>query len=95
MRLEKVSNGYLVQPGARIEDILGVERVYSPSWMDNADVDAILLVDRAYKHGGERNIRVRADFDTATNTDILLDETPRWGTLAVAKSAVAITLTNG
>ena len=94
MRLEKVSNGYLVQPGARIEDILGVERVYSPSWMDNADVDAILLVDRAYKHGGERNIRVRADFDTATNTDILLDETPRWGTLAVAKSAVAITLTN-
>lgn len=94
MRLEKVSNGYLVQPGARIEDILGVERVYSPSWMDNADVDAILLVDRAYKHGGERNIRVRADFDTATNTDILLDETPRWGTLAVAKSAVAITLTS-
>ena len=95
MRLEKVSNGYLVQPGARIEDILGVERVYSPSWMDDADVDASLLVDRAYKHGGERNIRVRADFDTATNTDILLDETPRWGTLAVAKSAVAITLTNG
>ena len=94
MRLEKVANGYLVQPGARIEDILGVERVYAPSWMDNAAVDAILLVDRAYKHGGERNIRVRADFDTSTNTDILLDETPRWGTLAAAKSAVAITLTS-
>lgn len=93
MRLAKVANGYLVQPGARIEDILGVERVYAPSWMDNAAVDAILLVDRAYKHGGERNIRVRADFDTSTNTDILLDETPRWGTLAAAKSAVAITLT--
>jgi hypothetical protein len=93
MRLEKANNGYLVQPGARIEDILGVERVYAPSWMDNAAVDAILLVDRAYKHGGERNIRVRADFDTSTNTDILLDETPRWGTLAAAKSAVAITLT--
>lgn len=93
MRLAKSANGYLVQPGARIEDILGVERVYAPSWMDNAAVDAILLVDRAYKHGGERNIRVRADFDTATNTDILLDETPRWGTLAAAKSAVAITLT--
>lgn len=93
MRLEKTANGYLVQPGARIEDILGVERVYAPSWMDNAGVDAILLVDRAYKHGGERNIRVRADFDTSTNTDILLDETPRWGTLAARKSAVAITLT--
>lgn len=93
MRLAKTSgNGYLIQPGARIEDILGVERVYTPSWMDNASVDAILVVNRAYKHGGERNIRIRADFDTSTNTDILLDETPRWGTLAAKKSAVAITL---
>lgn len=92
MRLAKTANGYLIQPGARLEDILGVERIYTPSWMDNASVDAILVVNRAYKHGGERNIRVRADFDTSTNTDILLDETPRWGTLAAKKSAVAITL---
>lgn len=92
MRLAKTANGYLIQPGARIEDILGVERVYTPSWMDEASVDAILVVNRAYKHGGERNIRIRADFDTSTNTDILLDETPRWGTLAAKKSAVAITL---
>lgn len=93
MRLAKTTgNGYLIQPGARLEDILGVERIYTPSWMDNASVDAILVVNRAYKHGGERNIRVRADFDTSTNTDILLDETPRWGTLAAKKSAVAITL---
>ena len=93
MRLAKTTgNGYLIQPGARLEDILGVERIYTPSWMDNVSVDAILVVNRAYKHGGERNIRVRADFDTSTNTDILLDETPRWGTLAAKKSAVAITL---
>ena len=92
MRLAKTANGYLIQPGAKLEDILGVERIYTPSWMDNASVDAILVVNRAYKHGGERNIRVRADFDTSTNTDILLDETPRWGSLAAKKSAVAITL---
>ena len=93
MRLAKTTgNGYLIQPGAKLEDILGVERIYTPSWMDNASVDAILVVNRAYKHGGERNIRVRADFDTSTNTDILLDETPRWGSLAAKKSAVAITL---
>lgn len=91
----KTSAGYLVQPGARIEDILGVERVYTPTWMDNASVDAILVVNRAYKHGGERNIRVRADFDTSTNTDILLDETPRWGSLGAKKSAVAIKLSAG
>ena len=84
-------NGYLVTPGARIEDILGVERVYTPAWMDNASCDAILLVDNAYKHGGEQGIRVRPDFDTATNTDILLDETPRFGSLGEYKSAVAIT----
>ncbi len=89
----KANGAYLVQPGARIEEILGVERVYTPSWMASATYDAILLVDRAYKHGGEQGIRVRPDFDTATNTDILLDETPRWGSLGEKKSAVGITLT--
>lgn len=92
MLTEKTAgNGYLVAPGARIEDILGVERVYTPAWMDNASCDAILLVNNAYKHGGEQGIRVRPDFDTATNTDILLDETPRFGSLGEYKSAVAIT----
>lgn len=90
--LQAKANGqYLVQPGASIENILGVVRVYTPAWMDNASCDAILLVDRAYKHGGEQGIRVRPDFDTSTNTDILLDETPRFGSLGEYKSAVAIT----
>lgn len=88
----KTGNGYLVAPGARIEDILGVERVYTPTWMDSQSVDAILLVNNAYKHGGENGIRARTEFDTSTNTDILLDETPRFGSLGEYKSAVAITL---
>lgn len=88
----KVNGGYLVAPGASIESILGVDRVYTPGWMDNQEVDAILLVNNAYKHGGERGIRVRSEFDTSTNTDILLDETPRFGSLGEKKSAVAITL---
>ena len=92
MLQEKVSGGYLVAPGSRIEDILGVERVYTPAWMDNASVDAVLVVNNAYKHGGEQGIRVRTEFDTSTNTDILLDETPRFGSLGEFKSAVAITL---
>ena len=87
----KANGAYLVQPGANIENILGVERVYTPAWMDNASCDAFLVVDNAYKHGGEQGIRVRPDFDTATNTDILLDETPRFGSLGDYKSAVAIT----
>ena len=90
--LQAKANGqYLVQPGARVEDILGVERVYTPSWMTGTG-EAFLVVNRAYKHGGEQGIRVRPDFDTATNTDILLDETPRWGSLGEAKSAVLVTI---
>lgn len=93
--LQAKANGqYLVTPGARIEDILGVERVYTPGWMESATADAILLVNNAYIHGGEQGIRVRPDFDTTNNTDILLDETPRFGSLAAKKSAVAITLTS-
>ena len=92
--LQAKANGqYLVTPGARIEDILGVERVYTPGWMEDAEADAYLIVNNAYVHGGEQGIRVRSDFDTSNNTDILLDETPRFGSLAAKKSAVAITLT--
>lgn len=90
----KTANGYLVQPGSRIEDILGVDRVYTPAWMENADADAYLIVNNAYKHGGESQIRVRSEFDTSNNTDILLDETPRFGSLGEYKSAVAISLTD-
>ena len=89
----KANDQYLVTPGARIEDILGVERVYTPGWMEDADADAYLIVNNAYIHGGEQGIRVRPDFDTTNNPDILLDETPRFGSLAAKKSAVAITLT--
>lgn len=95
MLTEKVDGKYLVTPGSNIEDLLGVTRVYTPAWMENADADAFLVVDGAYKMIGEQQIRVRAEFDTATNTDILLDETPRAGSLAEYKSAVAITLSNG
>lgn len=94
LKLAKTANGYFVQPGARLEDVLDVDRVYTPKWMDDQTVDAILLVNNAYKHGGENGIRVRSEFDTSNNTDILLDETPRFGSLGEYKSAVAITLGN-
>lgn len=91
--LKSTANGYFVQPGQRVEDVLQVSRVYTPSWMENATADAYLIVDNAYKMIGESNIRVRSDFDTSTNQDILLDETPRGGSLGEYKSAVAISLT--
>lgn len=86
----KVGSNYLVQPGMKIEDVLGVERVYTPSWMDNETNDAYLVVDKAFKMIGENRINTHADFDTSTNENILLDETPRGGALGEYKSAVAI-----
>ena len=92
--LEKTPNGnYLVAPGTRIEDLLQVTRVYTPSWMEgNEDADVIFLVNNAYAMIGDSQIRTRADFDTSNNTDILLDETPRGGGLDKYLSAVAVKL---
>ena len=92
----KVSNAYVVAPGSRIEDILGVERVYTPAWMDTDTAnDAYLIVNGAYTTTGDSNITTRAEFDTSKNTDILLDETPRGGSLTKYKSAVAIEVEPG
>lgn len=86
----KVGSNYLVQPGMKIEDVLGVARVYTPAWMDGDTNDAYLVVDKAYKMVGQSAINTHADFDTSTNENILLDETPRGGALGEYKSAVAI-----
>lgn len=86
----RVGSDYLVAPGTRIEDVLGVERVYTPAWMEGDSNDAYLIVDKAYKMVGQNAINTHADFDTSTNENILLDETPRGGALGEYKSAVAI-----
>ncbi len=86
----KANGQYLLTPGSSIEDFLGVDRVYTPAWMSGDSNDAYLIVDNAYAMIGENGVRTRADFDTATNTDVLLAETPRGGSLARYKSAVAI-----
>lgn len=87
----KANGQYLITPGSRIEDFLNVERVYTPAWMENdAENDAYIIVDGAYAMIGENGIRTRADFNTDTNQDVLLAETPRGGSLARYKSAVAI-----
>lgn len=96
LRRAKDASGYVVAPGSRTEDILGVERVYTPAWMDTDTAnDAYLIVNGAYTTTGDSNITTRAEFDTSKNTDILLDETPRGGSLTKFKSAVAIAVEPG
>lgn len=72
------------------EEILGVTRVYAPSWMDNDTNEAYVIVEGAYYEVGETGINAHPDFDTSTNVNILLDETMRGGSLAKHLSAVAI-----
>ena len=86
----KVGSNYLIAPGASIEDTFRVARVFAPQWL-NGTGEAYLIARNAYTMIGEGNIRSRADFDTSTNQDILLDETPRGGMLTAYKGAVMIT----
>lgn len=86
----KVGSNYLIAPGASVEDTFRVARVFAPQWLNNTG-EAYLLARNAYTMIGEGQIRSRADFDTTTNQDILLDETPRGGMLTAYKGAVLIT----
>lgn len=93
--LAKTNAGYLVQPGASIENLLQVSAIFAPSWMDgDNDNDAYLIVEGAYKTIGSTGINTHSDFDTTKNVNILLDETPRGGSLDKYKSAVAIRVTD-
>lgn len=85
----KIGSNYLIAPGASVEDTFRVARVFAPQWL-NGTGEAYLVARNAYTMIGEGQIRSRADFDTNTNQDILLDETPRGGTLTAYKGAVLI-----
>ncbi len=89
----KVGSNYLIAPGASIENTFRVARVFAPQWL-NGTGEAYLLARNAYTMIGEGNVRSRADFDTTTNQDILLDETPRGGSLTAYKGAVLISMSD-
>lgn len=86
----KVGSNYLIAPGSSIEETFRVARAFAPQWLNNTG-EAYLVARNAYTMIGEGRIRSRADFDTNTNQDILLDETPRGGQLTAYKGAVLIT----
>ena len=92
-RQAKKTNGdYVVAPGNRIEDILGATAVYAPKWMDAASCDVIVVANQAYGLTGESTPRTYTDFDLSTNTNVMLAEQARGGSLIKSASAVAVTL---
>lgn len=85
------SNEPLFEPGTKIEDLLGAQRIYTPTWMKNAPVDVIVFANKSYGLIGKSNPDMRPEFNAVKNQDILLAEFPRGGSLKAYKSAVAIT----
>lgn len=88
----KANGDYVVAPGNRIEDILGAQAVYSPKWMDAASCDVIVFANQSYGLTGDATPQVYTDFDLSNNTNVMLAEQPRGGSLIKAAAAVAITL---
>ena len=87
------SNGdYVVAPGMRIEDVLNAQAIYAPKWMDNAACDVIVFANQSYGLTGDANPQVYTDFDVTNNTNVMLAEQPRGGSLIKSAAAVAITL---
>lgn len=91
VELAKTDAGYLVQPGASVEAFFGVDRIFTPEWMDNdTDNDAYLYIENQYGLIGQREFDNKPFFDTVYNTDNLLIEAPRGGSLVRPYAAVAI-----
>lgn len=87
---------YLIPRGVSVEDAFGVERVYAPAWMDNADVDFVMFVENTPKLIGMNPASpdMKSFFDTTTNTDVLMAEGPNGGGLAAYKAAVVVKIGN-
>lgn len=94
-RLNGDEGRYLVEPGMKIEDVINAKRIYTPKWMDYADVDVVVFAENTYGLTGEANPTMRPEFKTETNQDVLLAEQPRGGSLIAYKSAATITFATG
>lgn len=93
-RADGTTGQYLIQPGASVEDFFKVDAIYTPDWMeDDATNDAYLFIENRYGMIGEQQFTNRPFFDTTINTDNLLIEAPRGGSLIRPYSAVAISKT--
>lgn len=93
-RLDDGTGDYILKPGASIEAALGVDAIYTPAWMDNADCDFITFVSKTPKMIGQAPASpdMKAFFDTTNDTDVLMAEGPNGGGLAAYKAAAVVTI---
>lgn len=92
LKLEQSANGgYLFPLGTNFADVLGLDTIIEPDWLESdADNDAYLVVLPVYRTVGDSNIEAFTNFLLKTNKNEYLQEIWAGGGLTARKAAVAI-----
>lgn len=92
MKLAQNANGgYIFPLGTNFQDVLGLDAIVEPDWMESdADNDAYLVVLPSYKTVGDNTIEAFTNFILKTNKQEYLQELWAGGGLTMRKAAVAI-----
>lgn len=91
LKLSETANGNLVFPiGSEVAGAFEITNIFTPSWMNEADAEAVLFVGNAYETVGDNTVEQFQNFTLKANKLEYLHEIYAGGALAVPKSAVAI-----
>lgn len=91
LKLSETANGNLVFPiGSEVAGAFEIANIFTPSWMNEADAEAVLFVGNAYETVGDNTVEQFQNFTLKANKLEYLHEIYAGGALAVPKSAVAI-----
>lgn len=95
LQLAKDGAGHYIFPaGLDIAKTLGVEAIFTPTWMDNVKdkVKAVMYVGKSYKLVGDKDLSSYNNFLLSTNKEEYLMEIYKGGALTENKSAAVLTV---
>lgn len=96
LQLAKDGAGHYIFPaGLDIAKTLGVEAIFTPTWMDSVKdkVKAVMYVGKSYKLVGDKDLSSYNNFLLSTNKEEYLMEIYKGGALTENKSAAVLTVT--
>ena len=95
LQLAKDGAGHYIFPaGLDIAKTLGVEAIFTPTWMDSVKdkVKAVMYVGKSYKLVGDKDLSSYNNFLLSTNKEEYLMEIYKGGALTENKSAAVLTI---
>lgn len=95
LQLAKDGAGHYIFPaGLDIAKTLGVEAIFTPTWMDSVKdkVKAVMYVGKSYKLVGDKDLSSYNNFLLSTNKEEYLMEIYKGGALTENKSAAVLTV---